>query len=871
MTETERSTDRIVDVLVQVGLILAAVAGAVLVAYGLNLFGPPGPPVATIEVESRPDVATAAAGDVVAYTVVISNLARERTVEILSISDTLLGDLSDAFPSDLEAGASAQETFMRAVRLADPDPLRNTVTVAVRARGNVIEAASTAAVDVLKPAVSVEAALTPQAAAPGEEVVYSVSVSNVGEVVLEPITVTDSIEGDLSSSFSERMAPGASQGQAFGWEVPPDATGSLTRTVTVYAGTTGRVVSAAAAVALDLTKPAVRIEAAVSPAAAEPGDTVTYTVSVTNAGRVALDVVTVTDSLEGDLSPSFPSALTVGASQQRAFAWAVDPDDSLPITRTVTVRAEGTGQVVSDTAAVVLDRPRPVLRVEPSVAPTTTVRGGGATYTLTVVNAGQVDVGAIEVRDLLLGDVSQAFPRTLPAGTSHSQTYTWSSEPDASGPLIRSVIVSGEGAGQVVSDTATAALNLAGVAISTSSPERIQAGERISATVTITNTSSPGAPDLVLETVVNSGRELSVPDACRVLAAGEACSFGYEIVAPPGEDALTTGVEARYRPRGGTRVVTASAGHTLAVASPWQQGAGTPAGAEVRALAVCAADADVLYAGFGSRGEGVYRSTDGGRSWVATALAGEDTEVFGLAVDPDDCDTVYAAAWRGGVRRSTDGGRTWAASPAGLEGAFVYSVVVDPADGDVLYAGTAERGVYRSDDAGASWRNWGLDALTVPHLTVASDGRVVVAATWGDGVHRRERSGVGWADWLAVSGGIAREHRDVYAVVVDPADAATVFAATASGGVYRTVDGGGTWEQVLSSPATAYAVAVAPGRSVVYAGTGEGVYVSDAAGESGSWESVDVGTDGLAVRSLALGSDGTVHLGTTDGPWRRLP
>jgi photosystem II stability/assembly factor-like uncharacterized protein len=257
---------------------------------------------------------------------------------------------------------------------------------------------------------------------------------------------------------------------------------------------------------------------------------------------------------------------------------------------------------------------------------------------------------------------------------------------------------------------------------------------------------------------------------------------------------------------------------------------------------------------------------------VGTALQNEGAEVFGLAVDPDGCDTVYAGAWRDGVRKSDDGGRTWNVSPQGLEGAFVYSVVVDPMNADDLYAGTAEQGVYRSDDEGVTWRAWGLDPLTVPHLSVASDGRVVVAATWGDGVHRRARSGVGWGDWSGVNGGIADGHRDVYAVAVDPADADTIFAATAAGGIYRSRNGGGSWEGVLPSPATAYAVAVAsrPGR-IVYAGTADGVYRSDARGEPGSWELFNGGLEALTVRSLALGPEGAVYLGTANGTWRHLP
>jgi photosystem II stability/assembly factor-like uncharacterized protein len=131
---------------------------------------------------------------------------------------------------------------------------------------------------------------------------------------------------------------------------------------------------------------------------------------------------------------------------------------------------------------------------------------------------------------------------------------------------------------------------------------------------------------------------------------------------------------------------------------------------------------------------------------------------------------------------------------------------------------------------------------------------------------------VGWEAWDAVNRGISDEHRDVYAVAVDPADTSIIFAATASGGVYRTRNGDGTWDQVLSSPGTAYAVAVEPGAGgTVYAGTAEGIYRSGVRGDPRSWEPFHAGLEGLAVRSLALGPEGVVHVGTTNGAWRRLP
>jgi uncharacterized repeat protein (TIGR01451 family) len=1065
-----------------------------LIAFGVFDVGPLRS--GAIRLEAAADPSAAKPGDVVTYTVTMYNLEVRDGLEILTVTDSLLGDLSGAFVSTLADGTSDREVFTRAVRLSDPDPLTNTCTVYARGADQVYSDTAAVSVDLLKPTIRVGAGVTPTTAARGETVTYTIDVANVGDVPVEVITVTDSLFGDVTETFSPTLAPRTSQARDFEWTVPSDEADPLERTVTVHAAGVGEVISHTATAWVALLRPAVQVEAAVRPAAAVPGEVVSYTVAVSNVGRIDLEAVRVTDSELGDLSSSFPRTLPAGAAERRTFAWPIPSDAAGSLSRMVTVEAAGAGEETSDSASVDLV----LAGLQVAATGTSWARAGEpVSYTVAITNTsarGTPDLvleRAIDARGEITAELPDAC-RTLASGEVCTFSYG-AVAPAGQDSLANNIEVRyrPEGFDNAVVGAAghTVQVFQVSVAVEQSGPARSQAGERATYVVRVTNTSSPAAPDLILDAAIDSqGDELSVPAACTRLVPGEDCSFSYDAVVPAGEDPLTTSVEVRYRPEGFTDVVRATAGysvelfqpsvalavtgdrlsragkvvthrvivtntssadapaltlesaadsrgqqltvpgacrslassevctfsydvvvpgdedplstrvevryspegfsnvvsaaddhtveifqpsiaveksgpaeaiegaevtytveiantssedapdlildavadslngdltrggedfaatcpeqlasgerceityaytpgpadprplvntvrveshpfgfpdviaasaeHTLAVASPWERGTGMPDGAEVRALAVCPADPDVLYAGFGNRGDGVYRSGDAGRSWVRTALDDRDAEVFSLAVDPDDCDTVYAGAWRDGVLKSNDGGRTWTPASEGLERAFVYSVAVDPTDGDVLYAGTADRGVYRSDDAGASWQAWGRDGLTVPHLSVASDGRAVYAATWGNGVHRWTRDR---RDWSAVNGGIRVAHHNVYAVAVDPGDASTVFAATASGGVYRTVDGGGTWEQVLSSPATAYAVVVAPGPGqVVCAGTARGVYRSEAAGESQSWEPFNAGLDGMAVRALAVVSDGPLHLGSTDGAWRR--
>jgi photosystem II stability/assembly factor-like uncharacterized protein len=97
-------------------------------------------------------------------------------------------------------------------------------------------------------------------------------------------------------------------------------------------------------------------------------------------------------------------------------------------------------------------------------------------------------------------------------------------------------------------------------------------------------------------------------------------------------------------------------------------------------------------------GDGVYRSDDGGRSWRNVGL--KTSEHIGrIAIDPRDSNVVFVAAqgplWSGGGERglykTTDGGRTWKAVIPGTENTGATDVVIDPSNPDVMYAATWQR------------------------------------------------------------------------------------------------------------------------------------------------------------------------------------
>ncbi|MFW6076054.1 MAG: WD40/YVTN/BNR-like repeat-containing protein, partial [Chloroflexota bacterium] len=154
--------------------------------------------------------------------------------------------------------------------------------------------------------------------------------------------------------------------------------------------------------------------------------------------------------------------------------------------------------------------------------------------------------------------------------------------------------------------------------------------------------------------------------------------------------------------------------------------------AAIGALAVSDADPNVIYAGTGetairsnvSHGDGVYKSTDGGRTWKNVGL--EDTRhIARIRIHPDDPDTVYVAAlghaWgkneQRGVFRSTDGGETWEKVLYKSDKAGAIDLSMDVNNPRILYAaiweaqryphktvsGGEDSGLWKSTDGGDTW------------------------------------------------------------------------------------------------------------------------------------------------------------------------
>jgi photosystem II stability/assembly factor-like uncharacterized protein len=135
---------------------------------------------------------------------------------------------------------------------------------------------------------------------------------------------------------------------------------------------------------------------------------------------------------------------------------------------------------------------------------------------------------------------------------------------------------------------------------------------------------------------------------------------------------------------------------------------------------------------------GVYRSGNAGEAWSRSSRGLPNTGVRTVAFADSKPSVVYAGLDRRGVFRSTDGGRSW--RPAGLSGTTVLSLAVDPRAPNVVYAATRSGGAFRSDNGGRAWKRLAATGLTASVVVdpaapdtvlLASEGRVLRSTNRG--------------------------------------------------------------------------------------------------------------------------------------------
>jgi len=226
-------------------------------------------------------------------------------------------------------------------------------------------------------------------------------------------------------------------------------------------------------------------------------------------------------------------------------------------------------------------------------------------------------------------------------------------------------------------------------------------------------------------------------------------------------------------------------------------------GGTIGAIGVSESNPDIVYVGAGeypirgnvSHGDGVWRTSDGGKTWMSLGLA-DTRQISRVRVNPTNPDVVYVGALghvfgpnaERGVYKTTDGGKTWRKILYRNDSTGVTDLVLDPNNPEIIYAafwqawrtpwqlvsGGAGSGIFKSTDGGEHWteltRNPGLPHGVIGNIGLAiSPASAPLTGSASEGSRARASSNIVWA--------------------IIEAD---------SGGVFRSADGGATWTRTNS-------------------------------------------------------------------------
>ena len=474
-------------------------------------------PVAVLTITNSSDVPTATPGSVVRITATFANAGQVPYTGI-TVASNLAGVVDDATPNGDRTATSGtmsvtstglswtgsipvggSVTVTGTVTVKDPDTGDKTLasTLSTAAEGSNCPAGSpgpacSVSVAVQIPALSITQTADATHAVPGQQVTFTVTITDTGPTPYAGITVTDTLEmlddaaydGDAAASAGSVSY--ASPVLTWTGDLAPGGTVTVTFTATVHDPDTGDKTLAAAAasaaagsscppgsgtagcdIAIPVLTPALTITAAASPATAIPGQTVTYTLTVTNTGQTPYTGTTVTDPLGGitdDAAYNGDAAATAGtvafASPDLTWTGDLDPGQAATITFTVTVHNPDTGDhtLTATLASAAAGTNCPSGTTDPrcttttaitgtdtltftqSTAAGTTTAGSVVQYTVTVTNSGLSDLTGVTFTDPLtdvLDDAAYNGDAAATAGTAGfaSPDLTWTGTVPATGTV----------------------------------------------------------------------------------------------------------------------------------------------------------------------------------------------------------------------------------------------------------------------------------------------------------------------------------------------------------------------------------------------------------------------------------------------------
>ncbi|WIY04620.1 hypothetical protein QRX60_12505 [Amycolatopsis mongoliensis] len=301
------------------------------------------------------------------------------------------------------------------------------VTAAVRVTGTppvgpLVTAEGSAHVDVVHPAVTIARTVEPKVVRPGDTITSAITVTNTGDSVLRDVSVADPGAPACAKSLGS-LEPRATQDYSC-TQVAGEADFTATAAVTAT-DATNRPVTATAGEPVDVIHPAVTITNDATPAQVRQGDTVTFTLVVTNTGDVPLTDVSIADSRTPACAQSIgtlpPGALqhhscTVNAGTD-SFVSSATATGTDPTNRQVSATDEAAYTVLHPALSVTHDTKGPFRQ------------GDTVPFTVTVTNTGDVPLTAVTLTDGQAPTCARTFDK-LEAGQAQKYDCTMTAPND---------------------------------------------------------------------------------------------------------------------------------------------------------------------------------------------------------------------------------------------------------------------------------------------------------------------------------------------------------------------------------------------------------------------------------------------------------
>jgi hypothetical protein len=273
-----------------------------------------------------------------------------------------------------------------------------------------------------------------------------------------------------------------------------------------------------------------------------------------------------------------------------------------------------------------------------------------------------------------------------------------------------------------------------------------------------------------------------------------------------------------------------------------------------------------------------------------------------IAIDPKNANVIYVGGAQGGVWKTVNGGTSWVPLTDAQCSLAMGSIAVDPVNTNIVYAGTGELnnsgdsyygcGVLRSIDGGSNWTQLGatpfdtqtgglkIAKLIVDVMSAGSTTSTVVLAASNGGLYRSTDSGVSWTRVLvAITSDIVQDPNDptIMYAAAGATGGTSGGAGTAPNGIYKSIDKGATWTILTGVAPNALpttnvgrinlAVSTSP-AGTVYAAI-QDAFDPSATGKDGSLLGIFMSTDAGAtwIKQAATTANGASMCGSGEQCW----